>query len=833
MDVVFVSEWEKQDQVRSYVLPTPYVCSWSCRNVLAFAGPVQGPWSDASLVRPIHVVDPDRPWDVHSFSTQHGEDIVALEWDPSGTQLLSAERFGEVKLWSMKDYLVNDWHLVTSVDLDGEEIVTLQWLHVGGRLTLNNMNMTSTVFNEKITHQSYAPSLSEFGGKACNGWVAVTATGMVYITALSKDNTPTTVSECLGNVRSRVVVADAAFTVKGFVIIALSDGNSMSPVKFYKLKLSNVNEKCTMHIEPLPSFFLRCAVDPNKKDKYTNVTHVKFEHREGVEQVVVVVSGTNSSTIEVWGLRNEPVTLHKIFQPQAPAGKQPMAVKWGSLTTIADRPLVTALAVPKLPVQSSNLIESKGYDTKFFNGSALAIAFQDGNIHLVQRLTLHTLAMFSLDSWQRGLEETAAKRQRLSMFRFLSCCELSGTCCGLMGVDPGGRLYVFRLTPSLTQNVDPVLPIRHVVSLLEYCMLSGWDCWDVLLVVGPSMVESVIDKLTDNYSQQNPALQQIHLTKFVAIKAALYRLTNNGGGKSADCYAKLLLNAISSSLKALLRPTQLGSQDRGPAEKLAVLCSKSTETDLDKVMINLETKEFVIEPVTLQSLQQLIQWVGDFTLYLLSLLPTQQGMPNRVGSTLLRDAQFLQMLRELLVMVRIWGLIKSSCLPVFTATSDNLDSLQLLFKLLTKAWMCAKEERLSSDWDDSLVDECCLLPSRMLVPNLDSPPPAEGIMARPQSKQPIMVQVGNAPSQTTSHMMSYPTSDPMWRSGGEHLSHDIVRRVHLGVSPAEDVKQCSRCSSTSLLKSFAKTSAQKAWDQRWARQCLCGGQWRKVTEDDD
>ncbi|XP_019628593.1 PREDICTED: mediator of RNA polymerase II transcription subunit 16-like [Branchiostoma belcheri] len=833
MDVVYVSDWEKHDQVRSYVLPTPYVCSWSCRNILAFAGPVQGPWTDPSLVRPIHVVDPDRPWDVHSFSTQHGEDIVALEWDPSGTQLLSAERFGEVKLWSMKDYLVNDWHLVTSVDLDGEEIVTLQWLHVGGRLTLNNMNMNSTVFNEKITHQSYTPSLSEFGGKACNGWVAVTATGMVYITALSKEGTPTTVSECLGNVRSRVVVADAAFTVKGFVIIALSDGNSMSPVKFYKLKLSNANEKCTMHIEPLPSFFLRCAVDPNKKDKYTNVTHVKFEHREGVEQVVVVVSGTNSSTIEVWGLRNEPVTLHKIFQPAAPAGKQPMAVKWGSLTTIADRPLVTALAVPKLPVQSSNLIESKGYDTKFFNGSALAIAFQDGNIHLVQRLTLHTLAMFSLDSWQRGLEETVAKRQRLSLFRYLSCCELSGTCCGMMGVDPGGRLYVFRLTPSLTQNVDPSLPIRHVVSLLEYCMLSGWDCWDVLLVVAPGMVESVIDKLTDNYHQQNPALQQIHLTRFVAIKAALYRLTNNGGGKSADCYAKLLLNAISSSLKALLRPTQLGSQDRGPAEKLAVLCSKSTETDLDKVMINLETKEFVIEPATLQSLQQLIQWVGDFTLYLLSLLPTQQGMPNRVGSTLLRDAQFLQMLRELLVMVRIWGLIKSSCLPVFTATSDNLDSLQLLFKLLTKAWMCAKEERLSIDWDDSLVDECCLLPSRMLVPNLDSPPPAEGIMARPQSKQPILVQVGNAPSQTMPHMMSYPSSDPMWRSGGEHLSHDVVRRVHLGVSPAEDVKQCSRCSSTSLLKSFAKTSAQKAWDQRWARQCLCGGLWRKVTEDDD
>ena len=45
--------------------------------------------------------------------------------------------------------------------------------------------------------------------------------------------------------------------------------------------------------------------------------------------------------------------------------------------------------------------------------------------------------------------------------------------------------------------------------------------------------------------------------------------------------------------------------------------------DIDKVMLNLKTEEFVLDGHPLQSLQQLIQWVGDFVLYLLANLPNQ------------------------------------------------------------------------------------------------------------------------------------------------------------------------------------------------------------------
>lgn len=67
-----------------------------------------------------------------------------------------------------------------------------------------------------------------------------------------------------------------------------------------------------------------------------------------------------------------------------------------------------------------------------------------------------------------------------------------------------------------------------------------------------------------------------------------------------------------------------------------------------------------------------------------------QGSMVRPGFGFMRDGASLGMLREMLVMIRIWGLLKPGCLPTFTATSDNQDSMQLLFRLLTKLWLCCK-----------------------------------------------------------------------------------------------------------------------------------------------
>ena len=49
-------------------------------------------------------------------------------------------------------------------------------------------------------------------------------------------------------------------------------------------------------------------------------------------------------------------------------------------------------------------------------------------------------------------------------------------------------------------------------------------------------------------------------------------------------------------------------------------------TDIDKVVLGLKGKDFTVEKSTLQSLQQLMQWVADLALNILAKLPENRTM---------------------------------------------------------------------------------------------------------------------------------------------------------------------------------------------------------------
>lgn len=95
-----------------------------------------------------------------------------------------------------------------------------------------------------------------------------------------------------------------------------------------------------------------------------------------------------------------------------------------------------------------------------------------------------------------------------------------------------------------------------------------------------------------------------------------------------------------------------------------------------------------------------------------------QGAPLRPGHSFLRDGAALGLLRELMVVIRIWGLLKPSCLPVYTATSDTQDSMSLLFRLLTKLWICCE-------------------PPPPPVPPRPAPGPGRGPQSLPSTQHPV------------------------------------------------------------------------------------------------
>uniref|UniRef100_A0A4W4HRY5 Mediator of RNA polymerase II transcription subunit 16 n=1 Tax=Electrophorus electricus TaxID=8005 RepID=A0A4W4HRY5_ELEEL len=820
-DLVYVCEWEKRPK-SNHSPSISLVCAWSCRNIIAFTTDLKNEDDDKDLSHMIHIIDTEHPWDVYSINSGHTEVISCLEWDQSGSRLLSADGDGQIKCWAMTEHLVNSWESTQGSSVEGDPIVALSWLHNGVKLALHVEKSGSTNFGEKFSRVKFSPSLTLFGGKPMEGWLAVTVSGLVTVSLLKPSGALLSASESLCRLRGRVALADIAFTGGGNIVVAATDGSSSSPVQFYKVCVSVVNEKCRIDTELLPSLFMRCTTDPVRRDKYPAVTHLKFLTRENSEQVLLCASSQMGSIVECWSLRKEGLPVNNIFQHRSPVvgEKQPMILKWRILSATNDLDRVSALALPKLPISISNTDLKVASDTKFCPGLGLALAFHDGSIQILHRLSLHTMGVFygTSGSSQRVGDEPTIKRQRAGgptvHFRAL---QFSWTSLALVGVDNHGKLHMIRVSPSMGQILDMNTLLRHLLFLLEYCMVTGYDWWDVLLHVQPGMVHNLVEKLHEEYMRQNQALQQVLATRIVAVKASLCKLSSATAARACDFHAKLLLIAISSTLKSLLRPHVLNTPDKSPGDRLAEICAKNTDADIDKVMINLKTEEFVLDGPPLQSLQQLIQWVGDFVLYLLANLPNQ-GSIVRPGFGFLRDGSSLGMLREMMVMIRIWGLLKPGCLPIYTATSDNQDSMSLLFRLLTKLWLCSRDEGHPQEPDETLLDECCLLPSQLLVPSMDWLPINDGVITKIQTKHQLRLQFGKP--------YTLPGLNP--NDGLFYFQMDNLRCLHMGICPTEDSKACTRCGCVTMLRSPNKTNAMKQWEQRWIKNCLCGGLWRKI-----
>uniref|UniRef100_A0A8C1SU18 Mediator complex subunit 16 n=1 Tax=Cyprinus carpio TaxID=7962 RepID=A0A8C1SU18_CYPCA len=136
MEIAYVCEWEKRPKV-NHCPSIPLVCAWSCRNLIAFTTDLKDEEDDKDLSHMIHITDTDHPWDVYSINSGHTEVISCLEWDQSGSRLLSADGEGQIKCWGMTEHLVNSWECTQSTSVDGDPIKALSWLHNGVKLTLH------------------------------------------------------------------------------------------------------------------------------------------------------------------------------------------------------------------------------------------------------------------------------------------------------------------------------------------------------------------------------------------------------------------------------------------------------------------------------------------------------------------------------------------------------------------------------------------------------------------------------------------------------------------------------------------------------------------------
>ncbi|XP_012219681.1 mediator of RNA polymerase II transcription subunit 16 isoform X2 [Linepithema humile] len=785
------------------------LCSLSSRNIAAFTTMTELDDNNGKTRGcHVYVMDLNMPWHTHKvLSSKHN--ITALEWDLPGDKLVVADTAGNVQLWMFKDHVLNDWVLIGSTHFPGEHILGAAWFHNGKKTGLVTEKKDSIHYSEKFNHLVFAPSVRQFGGRAAEGVLVVSTTGMVGVVMITKDlqNPICYSTESLGNTRHRITAVDLCYGKNGHFLVAVSSGSICLPIRCYRILVRKIDDKCTITSQALPSFFLQ---DGTPKDNSTTVTHLKFVVREDADSLVIAANSENGGFVEVWELREKSQPVHKLFQPK---NLEPFkTVIWQYQSQYRCQSPVTAIATTKLSIV-----------TTLPPPSYVIIALADSSVHCLNRLDC--LKEVALSSLTMGWRQDEPSNKYFKNSVSIAHMDLSWLGCVLLACDTHGNLYLYKLLPDGTTGTS--MSLSYACTLLEYCLVTGLDWLDILLCLRSSMIEALCERLDVSFNRQSQPTQQYHYIQFLCIKTSLYRMLVSGQNKATDLSSLLMIHSVATAFKSLLRPSDLISHDKGPAESLTmaitdVVTDQDVDT-IDTVLFHLDAKEFTVEPSTLQSLQPLIQWVADLALNLLARLPEQRMQMKTGGYELLKDRKALNIIRELLVIIRTWGLLRPSCLPVFTRCVDNLDVLALLYRLLSKLLQPNSDTQQQQLMDDSLIDGCCLLPNQVMIPQLYQSNSIIAVVSPILFYQnlPLQLEYGVEPEQ----LMFTPEINPV--EGCIHSGQvvDTIRHLYLGKQPLL-VKQCTRCGGKAQVQNITRTAAIRAWDQRWTRACRCGGIWR-------
>ncbi|XP_066249604.1 mediator of RNA polymerase II transcription subunit 16 [Euwallacea similis] len=771
------------------------LCTISCTNVIAFS--TQSNLEENTSVyfsSYVYVADLNTPWQIHKILC-NASPVTLLEWDFTGKFLLIGDENGIVRIYNTPEHLLNEWSLHLEVSLDGEHILVGAFFHPGKKICLNTEKKDSPCYFDKFSHFKFTPSVKQFGGRPSNGAIVLTATGMLAAILLPQNSSQTPMvmaTESLGPTRQFIKTADISYGKNGHFLVAVSTGDPSLPIRGYQVSVKKVEEKCVITSQCLLNFFLfqapKEALKQVVKDKNCTISHIKWLMREDADSLVVATNNDSQSCLQVWEFQTKAFPVHKAFV-NSDTSQVFTTMHWQYQGHFQYSNKVTAIEVCK-----QNLVHNA-------SSAFVVVTFADNTVHCLYRDTLKPIASTSLAT-PKYHEEPLSKSPKL-------CTKIASIALSWLGnvlliMDTDDNLHLFKLPPQIE---SAALSVPYCTTVLEYCLIGGFDWLDVMLVLRPNMIEAVCDRLTESFNRQPGFVQQFFYVQLLCMKTSLYRLSANGQSKANDLSSYLMLHSISRAFKSLLRPSEMSSHDKSPADSLST--EAEGQTDVDKVLMHLEAKEFTVEPSTLQSLQQLIQWVADLALNLLVKVPDSRPTIGK-SYELIKDVKALNMLREMLVLIRIWGLLRPACLPVFIRSDANMDILALLFRLLSRLVQNVNEP------DEALIDDCCLLPSQVQIQPMQSSN-MRTALASPQLAQlilPIQLEYNTEPECLTN------SSDP-----STIQTVDSIRHLYLGKLPRV-VKQCVRCGISASTTPITRTAAIRAWDQRWLRFCQCGGGWK-------
>ena len=552
----------------------------------------------------VYCTDLNTPWAAVPVCALEGE-ATCLAWDSGGERFLVADSAGQGQVWERREEGGQEWRRVATASFPLENFVSGGFFLTSRPVSMNDEHRESDLLNEKFStssawHRSPVP-----------GCVLVSSSGLLVCVAFPSELEPMVTSKSLGLGRRRIEHADCATTKEGRFVVAAC--GSLGPVVVYTVGAALRPQEGGLHLT-LATHSSFSVGGAGLGEEETRVCCLRFLLADCSSALVVGVAGAEGGRVQMWQLETRQRQVHKLFSP-GERGQGRAVPEWKYTDEFSGGGCgVVAISTPRSSVMGGSR-----------PACYIAVAFTDGSVQCLLRDSLQQIESVELPrGGSLGWGKTTSQR---SGGLTISSLDFSSTGNCLVVADSLGQLYLYSMSPIADPGGPSSAP--YTVQALEYCLVSGRDWWDLAIAFKPpSKLEAICDKFSESFLRQPAGLQRYYHSRFMAMKASLYRLASTSQYRAADTSALLMLQSINSAFKTLLRPADGSYSDSDPTTKLEMVLTgpEESQDNIDLVVVALAQGGLArdlgpVEPATAQTLQHLATWTATLALHLLASVP--------------------------------------------------------------------------------------------------------------------------------------------------------------------------------------------------------------------
>ena len=328
----------------------------------------------------------------------------------------------------------------------------------------------------------------------------------------------------------------------------------------------------------------------------TTKTKLLFTSNESAQNFCVGLKSTHTKCndiIQVWQPSQLNQNLIGSFDLNISNNEQCTMIK-----SIQCPSALIDLNIPKCSIAFKDFSDNRNSTEPFY----LVATYQNGTTGFIDTNNYNqfftgAIPLKTDSTLQNNELDNQNKKLKLNNQEYILSMDQSLTGSVTAGITNLCRLVTVR--PSfIMRDLNNCTPsyISHMLNLYEYCLLTGYDYWDLLVSTQSTLVDILIERIEEKYSTQiNTSFQRVYFSQHNALLYSLCRRSiNQTKYKPLDIISKMILNRsvsiISFGVQFALNVDSLATNlSANPnASNLSSMINKSvTPSTVNSSLINL------------------------------------------------------------------------------------------------------------------------------------------------------------------------------------------------------------------------------------------------------